>query len=130
MELRQLFGWEILGCIVTLFIIWMVVRFLATYVTGALHYFTDQPQKVDPFVNGVKYPVSYWTEKGGRPYQEDRHQEMKGSGASDSSLYAVFDGHGGSKAAQYCKDYLLKCIAGDAEFEANPAKAMFRSFFK
>eukprot|EP00428_Durinskia_dybowskii_P079457 CAMPEP_0170449776 /NCGR_PEP_ID=MMETSP0117_2-20130122/51426_1 /TAXON_ID=400756 /ORGANISM="Durinskia baltica, Strain CSIRO CS-38" /LENGTH=286 /DNA_ID=CAMNT_0010711043 /DNA_START=251 /DNA_END=1111 /DNA_ORIENTATION=+ len=98
--------------------------------TSAVQFLIDQPQKVDPFINGVKYPVSYWTEKGGRPYQEDRHEELKGSGASDSSLYGVFDGHGGHRAAQYCKDYLLKCIAGDAEFEANPAKALFRSFFK
>jgi hypothetical protein len=47
---------------------------------------------VDPFINGVFYAVSYWTEKGGRPYQEDRHQELKGIGSQDSSLYGVFDG--------------------------------------
>lgn len=45
-------------------------------------------------MNGVKYAVSYWTERGGRPYQEDRHQVIKGTGAEDSSLYGVFDGHG------------------------------------
>jgi hypothetical protein len=122
--------WEILWYIVLLVVLWLVVRFLPTYAMSVVQYFTESPQKVDPFVNGVKYPVSYWTEKGGRPYQEDRHQEMKGSGASDSSLYGVFDGHGGHRAAQYCKEYLLKCIAGDAEFEANPAKALFRSFYK
>ena len=127
---QLIFSWELLKYIVLPLALWIVVRYLATYMISAVHYFTEPPQKVDPFVNGVKYPVSYWTEKGGRPYQEDRHQEMKGSGATDSSLYGVFDGHGGYRASQYCKDYLLKCIAGDAEFEENPAKAMFRSFFK
>lgn len=108
----------------------MVVRFLATYMMSVFLYFTDQPVKVDPFINGVKYPVSYWTERGGRPYQEDRHHEMKGTGAQDSSLYGVFDGHGGHRAAQHCKDNLLQCISADAEFGDNPAKALFRSFFK
>ena len=111
---QLIFSWELLKYIVLPLALWIVVRYLATYMISAVHYFTEPPQKVDPFVNGVKYPVSYWTEKGGRPYQEDRHQEMKGSGATDSSLYGVFDGHGGYRAAQYCKDYLLKCIAGDA----------------
>ena len=54
----------------------------------------DKIEKIptDPFLNGVYYPVSYWTEKGGRPYQEDRYNAMKGIGSEDSSLYAVFDG--------------------------------------
>lgn len=52
----------------------------------------DVLRPVDPFINDVHYPVSYWTEKGGRPYQEDRHQELKGKGSDDSSIYGVFDG--------------------------------------
>jgi hypothetical protein len=52
----------------------------------------DVLRPVDPFINGVHYAVSYWTEKGGRPYQEDRHQELKGKGSDDSSIYGVFDG--------------------------------------
>eukprot|EP01036_Dinobryon_divergens_P022153 gene22153-30389_t len=98
--------------------------------TNFLKNFGDQPIKVEPFMNGVKYAVSYWTERGGRPYQEDRHQVIKGTGAEDSSLYGVFDGHGGYKAAQYCKDFLLQCIVKDTEFAQNPANAVRRSFFK
>ena len=54
----------------------------------------DKIEKIptDPFLNGVHYAVSYWTEKGGRPYQEDRFNAIKGTGSEDSSLYAVFDG--------------------------------------
>jgi hypothetical protein len=122
--------WDILWYVALMLLLWLVVIFFAKYMTSVYQYFVNQPVIVDPFINGVKYPVSYWTEKGGRPYQEDRHHEIKGSGSPDSSLYGVFDGHGGHRAAQYCKDYLLKCIVADAEFEANPAKALFRSFFK
>lgn len=126
----QTSSWEIIWYIVLLLLLWSVVRFIATYFNVAIKYFSNLPIKVNPFINGVKYPVSYWSERGGRPYQEDRHEESKGSGAIDSSLYGVFDGHGGYRAAQYCKDYLLKCISTDADFEENPAKALFRSFFK
>ena len=54
----------------------------------------DKIEKIptDPFLNGVYYAVSYWTEKGGIPYQEDRFNAIKGTGSEDSSLYAVFDG--------------------------------------
>lgn len=48
---------------------------------------------VNPFINDVFYAVSYWTEKGGRPYQEDRHCEMRGKEKEDSSLYGVYDGN-------------------------------------
>jgi hypothetical protein len=122
--------WYTVPYLVLLTITFVSVRFMATYMTKALEFFLNQPVKVNPFVNGVRYPVSYWTEKGGRPYQEDRHHELRGRGAADSSLYGVFDGHGGSRAAQYTKDYLLKSIVTDVEFEESPSKAMFRSFFK
>ena len=85
---------------------------------------------IDPHVNGVCYAVSYWSEKGGRPYQEDRHVEMKGVGAKDSSLYGVFDGHGGARAAQYCKEKLLSTVLRDADFNANPNVALRRAFFR
>lgn len=126
------FGWEVAWYIMLLLLLWSVVRFIATYFTSAVQYLIHNLHtiKVDPYLNGVKYPVSYWSEQGGRPYQEDRYQTVKGSGAVDSSLYGVFDGHGGYRASQYCREYLLKCIINDTDFEELPAKALFRSFFK
>ena len=85
---------------------------------------------VHPNLNGVFYAVSYWTEKGGRPYQEDRYDMMKGTGHKDSSLYALFDGHGGAKASQYCKDHLLKYIQADVNFENNTVASIMNSFRK
>ena len=83
---------------------------------------------MDPHVNGVFYPVSYWTEKGGRPYQEDRVSCLQGRIEKDSSLYAVFDGHGGSKAAQFCKEHLLQYVATDINFEKNVCEALSNAF--
>ncbi len=122
--------WEIPAYVVLIVAIWIFIRYFSTSLISFYKSFTDQPVVVNPFINGVKYPVSYWTEKGGRPYQEDRHNQMKGLGPSDSSLYGVFDGHGGYKAAQYCKEVLLQTIIKDSEFETNPAQAIFNSFFK
>lgn len=110
--------------------VWLFVKYFIPFSISLYKSFSDRPIVVDPFVNGVKYAVSYWTERGGRPYQEDRHNEMKGHGADDSSLYGVFDGHGGYKAAQYCKEVLLQTIVKDAEFDRNPAQAIFNSFYK
>ena len=115
-------------CLVLISLFFLVAKKVYEYLQG--HLMPFQKEKVEPHINNVAYQVSYWTEKGGRPYQEDRHHEMKGVGAEDSSLYGVFDGHGGSRAAQYCKDYILQCIVKDPEFAKNPAIALKRAFFK
>jgi hypothetical protein len=121
-------NWEVILYTAILLGIWLVLRFFATSLSSFVNYFSDQSLKVDPFLNGVLYPVSYWTEKGGRPYQEDRFYVMKAP--KESSLYGVFDGHGGPQAAQYCKEYLLQCIASDPDWENSPASAITRSFKK
>jgi serine/threonine protein phosphatase PrpC len=50
--------------------------------------------------------VTFATEVGGRPYQEDRYVRIpfKGDGFS-AWLLGVFDGHVGSAAAEYCEAY-------------------------
>lgn len=121
---------EILAYAILALAVGTALRFVGGFAMNLYSAYSDRLVKVDPFINGVKYPVSYWTEKGGRPYQEDRHHEMKGTGPRDSSLYGVFDGHGGAKAAQYCKESLLQTIVKDADFEKNPAQAIFNSYYK
>jgi hypothetical protein len=50
---------------------------------------------IDLHINNVFYPVSYHSERGGRPYQEDRFHAMAGRSLSgDSSLFGIYDGHG------------------------------------
>ena len=85
---------------------------------------------VDLHHNGVVYPVSYWSDTGKRNYQEDAHQERQGKGVMDSSLYGVFDGHGGYRASQFCRDFLLNYVIDDESFVHDPALALRRSFFR
>jgi len=66
----------------------------------------------------------------GRTYQEDRHCECKGIGEADSSIYGVFDGHAGSKASQFCKDFLLKYLIVDEDFISKPALALKKTFYR
>jgi hypothetical protein len=124
-------AWDIVYCVLFLLFLYTCVRFVSTSLSDLLiKSIPDAQAKVDPYNNDVKYAVSYWTERGGRPYQEDRHDEKCGKGAVDSSLYAVFDGHGGDKAAQFCKENLLKYVKDDPSFADNPASALDRAFFR
>jgi len=49
----------------------------------------------------MKFQISHSTEKGKRPYQEDRMVIYE---TSEIYLLGVFDGHGGSDAADLCAD--------------------------
>lgn len=113
---------------VALVALWLLIRFIAGSFNKIVEFFKNGKLKVDPFMNGVRYPVSYWTEKGGRPYQEDRFHVMKGG--SEASLYGVFDGHGGFRAAQFCKEFLLQTIGTDPDLNTSPPMAIHRSFLK
>ncbi len=131
MEINQS-QWEIALYIVLLIALWIFAKLLM-YVVSVLYKFFRNPtseDNVDPYINGVKYPVSYWSEKGARPYQEDRYNAMRGTGCTQASLYGVFDGHGGHRAAEHCKDYLLQCIATDPDWDGNPAQSITKSFHK
>lgn len=127
--LKQSSNFEVILYTLLLLALWLLFRFFASSLSNIISFFGARQLKVDPFLNGVTYPVSYWTERGGRPYQEDRFYMMKAAGI-DASLYGVFDGHGGHLAAQYCKEYLLQCIASDPEWESSPPRAISRSFKK
>ncbi len=132
------FGWELSSYIILLFLLWIIIRYFASHALDALHAYINSNDNssgyfdgvVDPWFNNVNFPVSYWIEKGKRNYQEDRHCQMKGIGEPDSSLYSVFDGHAGYRAAQYCKDNLLVSLLADVEFVKNPPLAMRKTFHK
>lgn len=111
-------------------VIFFIVRFIIWGCGGLLRHVLDNgdPAMLDPHANGVHYPVSFWTEKGGRPYQEDRVACLQGKGEVDSSLYGVYDGHGGSKAAQFCKERLLKYVVESEDFDKDVNTALFKAF--
>lgn len=87
--------------------------------------------------NGCSVDVSYWSHRGKRNYMEDRfviehvgsirgnEQDMK------LTLLAVFDGHGGSVASQFCSDWISSYIRKKNEhYPQNIPLAMKTAFIK
>jgi len=89
---------------------------------------------VDIHKNGVAFRVSYHSEKGGRPYQEDRLEAIGRPSSGDRgeivSVYGVFDGHGGSRASQYCTEKLLQYVLNDDKILSDPKAALRNAFYK
>ena len=83
-----------------------------------------QPLLADS-VKGVCFAYGVCEMQGLRPYMEDRHMaagNLKGN--PKNSLYAVFDGHGGSAAAQYCTEHLEENILSSPSFPHTPSQAL------
>ncbi|XP_041829720.1 protein phosphatase 1bb isoform X2 [Melanotaenia boesemani] len=71
--------------------------------------------------NGLRYGLS--SMQGWRVEMEDAHTAVVGlpHGLTDWSFFAVYDGHAGSRVANYCSGHLLEHIlSGGAEFGAGP----------
>ena len=73
--------------------------------------------------------------QGRRPYNEDRahvlHPMLGPSTASDrsTSFFAVYDGHGGEDAAEWCSRHLHDCIAAQSEFTDQDKQAAIEKGF-
>ena len=62
--------------------------------------------------------------QGRRPYNEDRSHVLHpllGSALSDrsTSFFAVYDGHGGEDAAEWCSRHMHDCIASQTEYNSD-----------
>jgi len=71
--------------------------------------------------NGLRYGLS--SMQGWRVEMEDAHTAVVGlpHGLADWSFFAVYDGHAGSRVANYCSGHLLEHIlSGGAEFGSGP----------
>lgn len=69
--------------------------------------------------NGLRYGLS--SMQGWRVEMEDAHTAVVGlpHGLSDWSFFAVYDGHAGSRVANYCSGHLLEHIlSGGADFSS------------
>lgn len=90
--------------------------------------------------NGCSVDTSYWSHRGRRNYMEDRFviehlgsigQTKKEKKENKITLMAVFDGHGGSAASQFCSDWLSSYIRKKNEyFPNNIPMAMKTAFTK
>lgn len=122
-------SYEVTLYTILLLVLWLLIRLVASSMNNLITYFREGSLSVDPFLNDVEYPCSYWTDKGKRPYQEDRFHVLKGQ-KHESSLYGVFDGHGGSHASQHCRDNMLQSISSDPEFAQDPQQSLMRNFVR
>nr|CBN81587.1 Protein phosphatase 1B [Dicentrarchus labrax] len=71
--------------------------------------------------NGLRYGLS--SMQGWRVEMEDAHTAVVGlpHGLADWSFFAVYDGHAGSRVANYCSGHLLEHIlSGGADFSSGP----------
>ncbi|KAJ7341151.1 hypothetical protein JRQ81_004940 [Phrynocephalus forsythii] len=66
--------------------------------------------------NGLRYGLS--SMQGWRVEMEDAHTAVVGipHGLEDWSFFAVYDGHAGSRVANYCSNHLLEHITNNEDF--------------
>ncbi|ESO92097.1 hypothetical protein LOTGIDRAFT_180731 [Lottia gigantea] len=82
----------------------------------------------DKAFKGMTYGAS--SMQGWRITQEDAHNCLTDfDESSDTSLFAVYDGHGGSEVAQYCALYLPKFIKNLSEYEKGDLAECFKAAF-
>jgi len=120
--------WELSYWLVVLVGLFLLIQVLIYAVAQVAKNLAEEVIEVDLYHNNVRYACSYWSEKGGRPYQEDRFDMCQGKGAEDSSVYGVFDGHGGSRAAQFCKQHMLSHVVEHPAFSDDPSSSLRHSF--
>ncbi|XP_062980050.1 protein phosphatase 1B isoform X1 [Elgaria multicarinata webbii] len=67
--------------------------------------------------NGLRYGLS--SMQGWRVEMEDAHTAVVGipHGLEDWSFFAVYDGHAGSRVANYCSNHLLEHITNNEDFK-------------
>lgn len=81
-----------------------------------------------PIVKGV-LPYGVYALQGHRQYMEDRYVvAATTNGAQRTSLYGVFDGHGGYRAAEFCVSHLFKFLTQDPKYVTHPGKALRSAF--
>lgn len=125
--------WETCYYVLLAIAIGAIIRYIVIQLYEAFQFqvgdaLGERITKIDPWINGVEYATSYWTDKGRRPYQEDRFKISKGAGEENSSVFAVFDGHAGYRAAQYCQEHLVKRLLDDEDYVRIPSLALKKVF--
>ena len=53
-----------------------------------------------------------------------------GKAAADSSIYCIFDGHGGSEVAQFCYERMIANLIADSSYSSSTADAICRAFLQ
>jgi protein phosphatase 1L len=89
------------------------------------------PSASPPHVRDTAYPYGASEAIGRRPYMEDRHIAAGRLGGSPSaSVWGVFDGHGGSAAADYCVARVVPHLVASHAFPSRPHDALREAFLE
>jgi len=69
--------------------------------------------------------------QGWRINMEDAHTQILSlENDKNASFFAVFDGHGGAKVAEYAGMHLHDKVVSDPEYEGRVEEAIKKAFFK
>eukprot|EP00804_Cyclotella_cryptica_P017009 CCRYP_003261-RA/>CCRYP_003261-RA protein AED:0.32 eAED:0.32 QI:0/0.83/0.71/1/1/0.85/7/661/583 len=86
--------------------------------------------------NGSHLDISHWSHRGKRSYMEDRFviehigTTSRSKDGSPITWLAVFDGHGGASASQFCSDWLSSYVRKNDFFPKQLPLAMQTAFTK
>jgi protein phosphatase 1L len=112
---------EIVALLVTVFMLYQLISW----------YYRSKKSKIDlqSQSSNILIPYSSSTTSGQRQYMEDRTLiQSKLLDEEGSSFYAVFDGHGGSNAAEFCVEHLLEYLLQDPDYKTKPIEALINAF--
>jgi hypothetical protein len=104
---------------------------LSALLRGRLTRLLFPPTSTFRRVRNVLYHYGIADTIGRRAYMEDRHVaagELRGDPLA--SVYAVFDGHAGHAAAEFCVQRLVHLLVNDEAFPAAPAQAIANAFVR
>jgi hypothetical protein len=95
----------------------------------------DSPVKVTPVLspasNVAAIRIGQGATQGRRRDMEDRHVALLSlPSALDVAFVAVYDGHGGSEAAEYCSRELHKNVLNEAHFRSDLKQAIHNGFIQ
>mmetsp|Transcript_3676 Transcript_3676/g.5691 ORF Transcript_3676/g.5691 Transcript_3676/m.5691 type:complete len:660 (-) Transcript_3676:370-2349(-) len=101
-------------------------------------------QRRDLTPNGSHLNTSHWSHRGKRSYMEDRYaieelgvlsksSSTRGKASRDQEVvpmtwFAVFDGHGGERASQFCVDWLSSYVRHHQSFPSDMGTVLRDSF--
>ncbi|KAL7521052.1 hypothetical protein ACHAWX_005741 [Stephanocyclus meneghinianus] len=86
--------------------------------------------------NGSHLDISHWSHRGKRSYMEDRFviehigSTSRSKDGAPITWLAVFDGHGGAAASQFCSDWLSSYVRKNEFFPNQLPLAMQTAFTK
>lgn len=120
------------GLAFLLFLVFSVIVVQLYKSSSAMTRLRREVSRGQHIVPNVAYRYGVVEIKGRRPYMEDRHIEVGMlDGKPTDSLFCVFDGHGGSRASEFCTERVPELLLESAAYrKGNVERALVEAFLK